>query len=160
NPAFNIRCSLIKIGRTEQMKQKPFIATPNKTKEILKKYNFTFKKSLGQNFMVDVNTLEKIIVHADINQKMGVIEVGPGIGSLTEQLAIHANKVVAFEIDQRLLPILEDTLGDYSNIEIIHEDILKADVHQMTRRLFTSDMDRSEERRVGKECRCGAGGGP
>lgn len=118
------------------MKQKPFIATPNKTKEILKKYNFTFKKSLGQNFMVDVNTLEKIIAHADINQKMGVIEVGPGIGSLTEQLAIHANKVVAFEIDQRLLPILEDTLGDYDNVKVIHEDILKADLARVIKTEF------------------------
>lgn len=105
-----------------------FIATPTKTKEILNKYKFSFKKSLGQNFLIDVNILENIINHANIDSDAGAIEIGPGIGALTEQLAIHADKVVAFEIDQRLLPILEDTLGAYSNVEIIHQDILQANV--------------------------------
>lgn len=107
---------------------KKYIATPSKTKEILKKYKFSFKKSLGQNFLIDVNILENIIKHAGIDKTAGAIEIGPGIGALTEQLAIHADKVVAFEIDQRLLPILDDVLGDYENIEVIHQDILKADV--------------------------------
>lgn len=113
-----------------------YIATPSRTKEILKKYGFAFKKSLGQNFIIDVNILENIIKHAGVNKSAGVIEIGPGIGALTEQLALHANKVVAFEIDQRLLPILEDTLQAYANIEIIHQDILEADVKQVIREYF------------------------
>lgn len=107
---------------------KKHIATPTRTKEILTKYKFSFKKSLGQNFLVDVNILENIIRHAGIDKHSGAIEIGPGIGALTEQLAIHADKVVAYEIDQRLLPILKDTLQDYSNVQVIHRDILQADV--------------------------------
>lgn len=117
-----------------------FIATPSRTKEILKKYEFAFKKSLGQNFIIDVNILENIIKHAGVDPSVGVIEIGPGIGALTEQLAIHADKVVAFEIDGRLLPILEDTLQAYSNIEIIHEDILKADVEKVIEEQFAENQ--------------------
>lgn len=117
-----------------------FIATPSRTKEILKKYEFAFKKSLGQNFIIDVNILENIIKHAGVDPSIGVIEIGPGIGALTEQLAIHADKVVAFEIDGRLLPILEDTLQAYSNIEIIHEDILKADVKKVIEEQFAENQ--------------------
>src|SRR5699024_5875880 len=113
-----------------------FIATPSKTKEILNKYKFSFKKSLGQNFIIDVNILENIIRHAHIDQSAGAIEIGPGIGALTEQLAIHAQQVVAFEIDQHVLPILEDTLDAYTNIEVIHQDILKADVEAVIRDHF------------------------
>src|SRR5690625_2652178 len=102
-----------------------FIATPNRTKQILHKYGFSFKKSLGQNFIIDTNILKKIISSAGINETSGVIEIGPGIGSLTEQLAIQAKKVVAFEIDQRLIPILSDTLSPYQNVTIVNEDILK-----------------------------------
>ena len=110
---------------------KSYIATPRRTTEILKAYNFSFKKSLGQNFIIDVNILKKIIEHAEINKEVGVIEVGPGIGSLTEQLALHANKVVAFEIDERLLPILKDTLSAYDNITIVHADILKVNMKEV-----------------------------
>ena len=117
-----------------------FIATPSKTKAILKKYKFSFKKSLGQNFLIDVNILENIIKHAGINKSAGAIEIGPGIGALTEQLAIHADKVVAFEIDQRLLPILEDTLGDYTNVEVIHQDILEANVVQVIETQFKENQ--------------------
>lgn len=117
-----------------------FIATPSRTKEILKKFEFAFKKSLGQNFIIDVNILENIIKHAGVDLSIGVIEIGPGIGALTEQLAIHADKVVAFEIDGRLLPILEDTLQAYSNIEIIHEDILKADVKKVIEEQFAENQ--------------------
>ncbi|RLL41692.1 16S rRNA (adenine(1518)-N(6)/adenine(1519)-N(6))-dimethyltransferase RsmA [Oceanobacillus piezotolerans] len=116
-----------------------FIATPTRTKSILNKYRFAFKKSLGQNFLVDVNILENIIRHAGINKETGVIEIGPGIGALTEQLAIHANKVVAFEIDQRLFPILNDTLAGYDNVSLIHQDILKADVVQAIEEHFGSN---------------------
>ncbi|MGG3625384.1 16S rRNA (adenine(1518)-N(6)/adenine(1519)-N(6))-dimethyltransferase RsmA [Bacillus gobiensis] len=104
------------------------IATPNRTKEILQKYGFSFKKSLGQNFLIDPNILHRIADHAGITDQTGVIEIGPGIGALTEQLAKRAKKVVAFEIDQRLLPILDDTLSPYENIKVIHQDVLKADV--------------------------------
>ncbi|MGM8365528.1 16S rRNA (adenine(1518)-N(6)/adenine(1519)-N(6))-dimethyltransferase RsmA [Virgibacillus sp. W0181] len=119
---------------------KPFIATPNKTKDILKKHQFAFKKSLGQNFLVDVNVLGRIIEHAGIDLHSGVIEIGPGIGSLTEQLAIHSDQVIAYEIDQRLLPILEDTLQAYENTKVIHADILQADVHAAIRDNFTENQ--------------------
>lgn len=104
------------------------IATPNRTKEILKKYGFTFKKSLGQNFLIDTNILHRIVDHAEITEEAGAIEIGPGIGALTEQLAKRAKKVLAFEIDQRLLPILADTLSPYPNAKVIHQDVLKADL--------------------------------
>ncbi len=104
------------------------IATPVRTKEILNKYGFSFKKSLGQNFLIDPNILRNIVSHANLTTESGAIEVGPGIGALTEHLARAAKKVVSFEIDQRLLPVLEDTLSPYDNIKIVHSDILKADV--------------------------------
>ncbi len=104
------------------------IATPIRTKEILDKYGFSFKKSLGQNFLIDPNILRNIVSHAYLTENSGAIEVGPGIGALTEHLAREAKKVVSFEIDQRLLPVLEDTLSPYDNVTIVHSDILKADV--------------------------------
>lgn len=104
------------------------IATPIRTKEILQKYGFSFKKSLGQNFLIDPNILRNIVSHAYLTENSGAIEVGPGIGALTEHLAREAKKVVSFEIDQRLLPVLEDTLSPYDNVTIVHSDILKADV--------------------------------
>ena len=107
------------------------IASPKKTKEILNTYGFAFKKSLGQNFLIDVNTLEKIIHSAGITKQTGAIEVGPGIGALTEQLALHAKNVVAIEIDQRLIPIIEETLGNYDNVQVVNQDILKANIEQL-----------------------------
>ncbi|PNZ69717.1 16S rRNA (adenine(1518)-N(6)/adenine(1519)-N(6))-dimethyltransferase RsmA [Staphylococcus croceilyticus] len=104
------------------------IATPSRTKELLNQYGFNFKKSLGQNFLIDVNIIHKIIDASQIDKSTGVIEVGPGMGSLTEQLAKHAKKVMSFEIDQRLIPVLKDTLAPYDNVTIINEDILKADI--------------------------------
>ena len=104
------------------------IATPVRTKEILDKYGFSFKKSLGQNFLIDPNILRNIISHAGLSEKTGVIEIGPGIGALTEHLARNAGKVVAFEIDGRLFPVLEDTLSPYDNVTIVHQDILEADL--------------------------------
>ncbi|MFP7480153.1 16S rRNA (adenine(1518)-N(6)/adenine(1519)-N(6))-dimethyltransferase RsmA [Terribacillus saccharophilus] len=112
------------------------IATPTRTMELLKKYNFSFKKSLGQNFLIDTNILRNIIHHAGVTEDVGAIEIGPGMGALTEQLAIAANKVLAFEIDQRLLPILEDTLSPYDNVKVVNEDILKADVQQELQQYF------------------------
>lgn len=104
------------------------IATIGRTKEILDTHGFKFKKSLGQNFLIDSNVIKEIINKADIDENTGVIEVGPGIGSLTEHLAINAKKVLAFEIDQRLVPVLDDTLSEYDNVTIINEDILEANV--------------------------------
>lgn len=107
------------------------IASPNKTKEIIKEYQFKFSKSLGQNFLIDNNILEKIVEGAGITQQDYVVEVGPGIGSLTQYIADKAEKVVAIEIDKKLVPILAVTLADYQNIEVIHEDVLKLDLHRM-----------------------------
>jgi 16S rRNA (adenine1518-N6/adenine1519-N6)-dimethyltransferase len=112
------------------------IATPLRTKMILEKYGFSFKKSLGQNFLIDTNILNRIVDHANLSEESGVIEIGPGIGALTEQLARRSKKVVAFEIDQRLLPILEDTLSPYPNKRIIHQDVLKADVSSIMKEEF------------------------
>jgi 16S rRNA (adenine1518-N6/adenine1519-N6)-dimethyltransferase len=117
------------------------IATPRRTKEILDQYGFSFKKSLGQNFLIDTNILRKIVDAAEISAETGAIEIGPGIGALTEQLARRAKKVVAFEIDQRLLPILADTLSPYENVRIIHQDVLKADIHQVIADEFTNVTD-------------------
>lgn len=107
------------------------IATPVRTKAILEKYGFSFKKSLGQNFLIDPNVLNRIVDHANVTEETGVIEIGPGIGALTEQLAKRAKKVVAFEIDQRLIPILKETLSPYDNITVIHQDVLLANVKEV-----------------------------
>src|SRR5690554_5685306 len=101
------------------------IATPNKTKEILNRYPFVFRKKYGQNFLIDPHVLNKIIKGAQITEADCVLEVGPGIGSLTQVLAQNAKKVIAVEIDDQLIPILKDTLGEYGNVEIVHKDILK-----------------------------------
>ncbi|KAF0993460.1 16S rRNA (adenine(1518)-N(6)/adenine(1519)-N(6))-dimethyltransferase RsmA [Geobacillus sp. TFV-3] len=118
------------------------IATPGRTKEILERYGFSFKKSLGQNFLIDANILRKIVDVADISPDTGVIEIGPGIGALTEQLARRAKKVVAFEIDGRLLPILADTLSPYDNVRIFHQDVLKADLHDVIAEELADVSDR------------------
>ncbi|WP_066074857.1 16S rRNA (adenine(1518)-N(6)/adenine(1519)-N(6))-dimethyltransferase RsmA [Neobacillus soli] len=107
------------------------IATPVRTRAILEKYGFSFKKSLGQNFLIDTNILKKIVSFANLGENSGAIEIGPGIGALTEQLARTSKKVVAFEIDQRLLPILNETLSPYPNVDIIHNDVLEADVQKV-----------------------------
>lgn len=104
------------------------IATPSRTRALLNQYGFNFKKSLGQNFLIDVNIVNRIIDASGIDHMTGVIEIGPGMGSLTEQLAKNAQHVLAFEIDQRLIPVLDDTLSPYNNVTVINEDILKANV--------------------------------
>jgi 16S rRNA (adenine1518-N6/adenine1519-N6)-dimethyltransferase len=107
------------------------ISTPARTKEIIKKYDFFFKKNFGQNFLIDTYVLDRIVESADITKEDCVLEVGPGIGSLTQVLAEAAGKVIAVEIDKKLIPILEDTLQAYDNIEIINEDILKLDMDEV-----------------------------
>jgi 16S rRNA (adenine1518-N6/adenine1519-N6)-dimethyltransferase len=117
------------------------IATPIRTKEILSKYGFSLKKSLGQNFLIDPNVLRNITEQADLTEDSGTIEIGPGIGALTEHLARSSKKVVAFEIDKRLAPILEDTLSPYRNVKIVYEDVLKADVNKIIQDEFPDIKD-------------------
>ena len=104
------------------------IADYSVTKAVLERHGFTFKKSFGQNFLTDTNILQKIVDTAEIDKNVNVIEIGPGIGALTEFLAENAAEVMAFEIDERLVPILEDTLRDHNNIKVINEDVLKTDL--------------------------------
>ncbi len=117
------------------------IATPVRTRQILEKYGFSFKKSLGQNFLIDTNILHNIVSCADLTETSGAIEIGPGIGALTEQLAKRSQKVVAFEIDQRLLPILEETLSPYPHVSIVHSDVLKANIHEVITEKFEVGQD-------------------
>lgn len=112
------------------------IATPSNTKAILAKHGFSMKKKFGQNFLIDQNVLSNIVSRAEVGPTTGVIEIGPGIGALTEHLAHHAKKVIAFEIDQTLQPILADTLGGYDNVTIIWQDILEADLAEIYAREF------------------------
>ncbi|EPH93747.1 MULTISPECIES: 16S rRNA (adenine(1518)-N(6)/adenine(1519)-N(6))-dimethyltransferase RsmA [unclassified Enterococcus] len=116
------------------------IATPSRTSEILKKHGFSFKKSLGQNFLTEPNILRKIVETAAIDDQTNVIEVGPGIGALTEQLAKSAKQVVAFEIDDRLIPVLADTLQPYSNVTVVHQDILAVDIKKVIPEQFKENL--------------------
>ena len=104
------------------------IADYSVTRAILERHGFTFKKSFGQNFLTDTNILQKIVDTAEIDKKVNVIEIGPGIGALTEFLAESAAEVMAFEIDDRLVPILADTLRDFDNVTVVNQDILKVDL--------------------------------
>ncbi|WNZ88224.1 16S rRNA (adenine(1518)-N(6)/adenine(1519)-N(6))-dimethyltransferase RsmA [Streptococcus iniae] len=104
------------------------IADYSVTRAILDRHGFTFKKSFGQNFLTDTNILQKIVDTAEIDKGVNVIEIGPGIGALTEFLAENAAEVMAFEIDDRLVPILADTLRDFDNVQVVNQDILKADL--------------------------------
>lgn len=109
------------------MNQSTDIATPTRTREILEKYNLSAKKSLGQNFIIDTNILRNMVDAGNVDKNTTVIEIGPGIGALTEQIAKAAKEVYAFEIDDRFLTVLEDTLSGYSNVTVIHQDILEVD---------------------------------
>lgn len=103
------------------------------TKEVVQKHNFKFSKSLGQNFLIDTNVIDRIIEGARVKEGDYVIEVGPGIGTLTKEMGKTAQKVVAIEIDKTLIPILEETLSDFPNIEVINQDILKVDVQELVK---------------------------
>jgi len=107
------------------------IGTAKKTKEIIGKYDFYFRKKFGQNFLIDPHVLGKIVNAADINEDDVVIEIGPGIGSLTQYIAKRAKKVICIEIDRDLIPILKETLGEFDNIEFINEDVLKVDMEAL-----------------------------
>ena len=108
------------------------LGNPTNTIAVLQKYHFNFQKKYGQNFLIDANILEKIIKAAGVNENDCVLEIGPGIGTMTQYLCEHAREVVAVEIDKKLIPILEqDTLSAYDNVTIINEDILKLDLHAL-----------------------------
>lgn len=111
----------------------PTLGNPQKTIEVLQKYDFTFQKKFGQNFLIDTHVLEKIISAAGITEEDFVLEIGPGIGTMTQYLASAAREVCAVEIDKSLIPILEDTLKDYDNVTVINQDILKVDIAELAR---------------------------
>lgn len=109
----------------------PTLGNPQKTIEILQKYHFSFQKKFGQNFLIDTRVLDKIIAAANITKEDFVLEVGPGIGTMTQYLAAAAGRVTAVEIDRTLIPILQDTLREYDNVKIINQDILKLDIRKL-----------------------------
>lgn len=108
------------------------LSNPQVTIEIIKKYNFAFQKRFGQNFLIDGHVVEKIISSADITRDDIVLEIGPGIGTMTQYLAEAAGQVYAVEIDKNLPIILEETLADYNNVTVINDDILKVDIAKLT----------------------------
>ena len=109
-------------------KVKPWLGEPQNTIAVLQKYGFVFQKKYGQNFLIDPHVLDKIVAAAGIGPDDFVVEIGPGIGTLTQYLAYAARSVCAVEIDKNLIPILEDTLSDYDNVEVINNDVLKVDL--------------------------------
>lgn len=109
----------------------PTLGNPRNTIEILNRYRFVFQKKYGQNFLIDTHVLDKIIKAADITDRDYVVEIGPGIGTMTQYLAAAAAKVTAIEIDRALIPILHDTLREYENVDIINEDVLKVDLKRL-----------------------------
>ncbi|MDY5846421.1 MAG: 16S rRNA (adenine(1518)-N(6)/adenine(1519)-N(6))-dimethyltransferase RsmA [Bariatricus sp.] len=113
--------------------KEPTLGNPQNTIEILQKYRFNFQKKFGQNFLIDTHVLDKIIRAADITKDDFVLEIGPGIGTMTQYLACAAREVVAVEIDKTLIPILEDTLSEYDNVVVINEDILKVDIAELAK---------------------------
>ncbi|MBP3967036.1 16S rRNA (adenine(1518)-N(6)/adenine(1519)-N(6))-dimethyltransferase RsmA [Paenibacillus lignilyticus] len=112
------------------------VASPKRTKDIIARYGFTFKKSLGQNFLIDQNILRNIVSAAELDETKGALEIGPGIGALTQKLAEAAGRVAAVEIDNRLIPILTDVLADTPNVHVVHGDVLKLDLAKLLREQF------------------------
>lgn len=108
-----------------------FLGTPSATKEIIHKYQFAFQKKFGQNFLIDSNVLENIVSAAQITKDDFVLEIGPGIGTMTQYLCEAARQVVAVEIDKMLIPILKETLAGYDNVEVINQDVLKVDIKSL-----------------------------
>lgn len=107
------------------------LGNPKNTIEVIQKYGFAFQKKFGQNFLIDTHVLDKIIAAAGVTKEDMVLEIGPGIGTMTQRLAEAAGRVVAVEIDTNLIPILNETLGEFENITIINEDILKVDIKKL-----------------------------
>lgn len=113
------------------MMKEPTLGNPQNTIAVLQKYQFTFQKKYGQNFLIDTHVLDKIIRSAEIGRDDMVLEIGPGIGTMTQYLACAAKKVIAVEIDRALIPILEDTLDGFENVRVINGDILKIDLAEL-----------------------------
>ncbi|MCI9558753.1 MAG: 16S rRNA (adenine(1518)-N(6)/adenine(1519)-N(6))-dimethyltransferase RsmA [Lachnospiraceae bacterium] len=111
----------------------PKLGNPQNTIQLIKKYDFIFQKKYGQNFLIDIRVLDKIIAAAEITKDDVVLEIGPGIGTMTQYLAQAARQVIAVEIDANLIPILKETLQDYSNVVLLHNDILKVDITELAR---------------------------
>ena len=107
------------------------LGIPQNTIAVLQKYNFNFQKKFGQNFLIDTRVLDRIIESAEITKEDCILEIGPGIGTMTQYLAENARAVVAVEIDKNLIPILEDTLSEYDNVTVINDDILKVDINKI-----------------------------
>ena len=107
------------------------LGNPQETIQVLQKHDFHFQKKFGQNFLIDPHVLDKIIEAAEVTKDDFVLEIGPGIGTMTQYLACAARKVVAVEIDKALIPILEDTLSDYDNARVINNDVLKVDIEKL-----------------------------
>lgn len=112
---------------------RPYLGNPKYTIEVLQKYDFVFQKRFGQNFLIDTHVLDKIIEASQITKDDFVLEIGPGIGTMTQYLAEAAREVVAVEIDNSLIPILQDTLKDWDNVTVINDDILKVDICKLAR---------------------------
>lgn len=110
-----------------------FLGIPKNTIEVLQKYHFTFQKKFGQNFLIDTHILERIVDEAGISKSDTVLEIGPGIGTMTQYLCENAGQVIAVEIDKALIPILADTLSEYDNITILNDDILKVDINKLVK---------------------------
>ena len=113
--------------------KEPTLGNPQNTIAVLQKYNFSFQKKFGQNFLIDTHVLDKIIRSAEITKEDMVVEIGPGIGTMTQYLACAAGKVAAIEIDKALIPILEDTLEGYENVQVINDDVLKVDIAKLAK---------------------------
>ncbi|MCU6710864.1 16S rRNA (adenine(1518)-N(6)/adenine(1519)-N(6))-dimethyltransferase RsmA [Paenibacillus sp. J5C_2022] len=113
------------------------VATPKRTKEIIARHGFSFKKSLGQNFLIDGNVLSAIVAAAELDKTKGALEIGPGIGALTQRLAAEAGKVTAVELDQRLIPILQEVLEGEEHVRVVHGDVLKLDLKELFEQQFS-----------------------
>ena len=107
------------------------LGNPQETIAVLQKYGFNFQKKFGQNFLIDTHVLDKIIAAAEIGPDDFVLEIGPGIGTMTQYLCEAAREVMAVEIDQNLIPVLQDTLSEYDNVTVLNEDILKVDIRHI-----------------------------
>jgi len=116
------------------------LTSPGQIKGIMKKHNVRFSKSLGQNFLINDNIIEEIISRSNITKDVSVLEIGPGVGVLTQALAEHADKVLAVEIDNKLIPVLEETLSEYKNVSVIHNDILKVDINSEIEKRFDNPV--------------------
>ncbi len=117
--------------KTDRVIPRPYLASPAITKDVLERHHFAWQKKYGQNFLVDPGVLEGIVFSAGITEDDLVLEIGPGIGTMTQYLCVYAREVVAVEIDRMLIPVLEETLQGYPNVEVINQDILKVDISKI-----------------------------